>query len=78
MYRLIVHNGPLTIADVKCDQVRLLVGIADKISCLIAVLSLTCEYYTDENAIGEWTGIDPDTGESTGRSILKGRDRCFV
>jgi hypothetical protein len=78
MYRLIVHSGPLTIADVKCDRMELLRNIAHNVICPLAVLSPTCEYYTDENAIGEWTGINPSTGEATGKSILKGRDRCCV
>jgi len=78
MYRLIVHSGPLTIADVKSDRLLLLVGIAHNISCTIPTLHPTSEYYTDENAIGEWSGINPSTGEATGKIILKGRDRWFV
>jgi hypothetical protein len=78
MYRLIVHSGPFTFVDVKCDRLTLLQGIADDVSRRIPILESTNDYYTDENAIGEWTGINPDTGEATGKMLLKGRDRWFV
>jgi hypothetical protein len=48
------------------------------VSRRIPILESTNDYYTDENAIGEWTGINPDTGEATGKMLLKGRDRWFV
>jgi hypothetical protein len=78
MYRLIVHSGPLTIVDVKGTSLMLLRAIDDRITSLWCGLCPTREYYTDENAIGEWSGINPNTGEPTGKIILKGCDRCFV
>jgi hypothetical protein len=78
MYRLIVHNGPLTIVDVTGSNLMLMHAINDRITARWCGPCPTRDFYTDADAVGEWSGINPNTGEPTGKSILKGRDRCSV